>query len=161
MKMNEIEICLAKKSDLPKCAGILREIYNNNVLNEGWTEKSSNAICEFYFKLQPDLFFVAKDGGDILGFTFAFVKPWAKGNQLMIGEISVKEEFRKQGIAKNLLKTLISSAKKKYDITNVNGETYLGEGGMPYSWYERIEFKKVDELFLIEGKTDEVLDKLK
>ena len=55
-----IEIKLAEKQDLPQCAEILRDIYNNNVLSEGWTVESSNAICEFYFKLNPDLFFVAK-----------------------------------------------------------------------------------------------------
>ncbi len=42
-----IEIKLAEKEDLTQCAEILRDIYNNNVLNEGWTVKSSNAICDF------------------------------------------------------------------------------------------------------------------
>ena len=36
-----------------------------------------------------------------------------------------------------------------------------GENKMPYSWYERIEFKKVEDLFLIEGNPDEILNKLK
>jgi len=64
---SQIEIVLAKKEDLPQCAEILREIYNNNELNEGWTEKSSMAICNFCFKLNPDLFFVAKmQGGRLL-----------------------------------------------------------------------------------------------
>ena len=76
-----IEIKLAEKQDLVQCAEILREIYNNNELSEGWTEESSNAICEFYFKLNPDLFFVAKnDTGDVAGFTFSYIKPWADGN---------------------------------------------------------------------------------
>ena len=63
----KFEICLAKREDLKSCAKILREIYNSNVLNEGWTEESSNKVCEFFFKLNPDLFFVAKNqtgGGD-------------------------------------------------------------------------------------------------
>lgn len=160
-----IKIELAKKKDLKECAKILMDIYNNNVLNEGWTEKSSNAICNFFFKMQPDLFLVAKTSGggfeEVVGFTFSYIKPWADGNQLMIEEISVKEEYRKQKIATNLLKTLVQKAKDKYKIICANGTTYVGENGMPFSWYDRIGFKKVDDLFLIEGETDEVLENLK
>ena len=156
-----IEIRLAQKKDLPQCAEILREIYNNNVLNEGWTIESSNAICEFYFKLNPDLFLVAKNEDEVVGFTFSYIKPWADGNQLMIEELSVKESYRKQKIASKLLKTLVETAKYKYNITCVNGTTYNGENKMPYSWYERIGFKKVEDLFLIESNPNDIIDKIK
>lgn len=158
--MNEIKIMNAKHEDLGQCASILREIYNSNVLNEGWTEKSSNAICEFFFKLQPDLFYVAKHEGGVIGFTFSYVKPWANGNQLMIEEVSVDRNYRKQKVATNLLKTLLREAKEKYNVVCVNGATYLGENDMPYKWYERINFKRVDDLFLIEGDTDDILNSL-
>lgn len=80
-----IEIRLAKRKDLGECAKILKNIYNNNVLSEGWTEKTSNNICNFYYKLQPDLFFVAKDNKTVVGFTFSYIQPWADGNHLMGG----------------------------------------------------------------------------
>ncbi len=156
-----IEIKLAQKNDLPQCAEILRDIYNNNVLNEGWTVESSNAICEFYFKLNPDLFFVAKNGDEVIGFTFSYIKPWADGNQLMAEELSVKENYRNQKIASKLLKTLVETAKQKHYITCVNGTTYNGENKMPYSWYERIGFKKVEDLFLIESNPDDIINKIK
>lgn len=156
-----IVIGLAQKNDLPQCANILREIYNNNVLSEGWTIESSNAICEFYFRLNPDLFFVAKNEDEVVGFTFSFVKPWADGNQLMVEELSVKESYRNQKIASKLLKTLVKSAKQKYNITCVNGTTYNGENKMPYSWYERIGFKKVEDLFLIESNPDDIIKSIK
>lgn len=156
-----IEIKLAEKKDLSQCADILRDIYNNNVLNEGWTVESSNAICEFYFKLNPDLFFVAKNEDEVVGFTFSFIKPWADGNQLMLEEISVKESFRNRKIASKLLKTLIETAKLKYNIIFVNATTYNGENGMPYSWYERIGFKKVEDLFLIESNADDIIKNIK
>ena len=155
-----IRIKLAEKNDLSDCADILRQVYNNNVLNEGWTKESSNAICEFFFKLNPDLFFVAKIEDEVVGFTFSYVKPWADGNQLMIEELSVKETFRKQNIGSILLNTLVETAKANYNITCVNGTTYNGENKMPYSWYERIGFKKVEDLFLIEGNPDNILSNL-
>ena len=155
-----IEIKLANKNDLTKCAKILRDIYNNNVLSEGWTEESSKAICSFYFKMQPDLFFVAKDNEKVVGFTFSFIKPWANGNQLMAEELCVDRDYRKQKIATRLLKTLVATAKEKYNITMVNGTTYNGENEMPYSWYQRIGFNKVEDLFLIEANADEFLTKI-
>ena len=156
-----IEIKLAEKSDLPECAEILRDIYNNNVLSEGWTVESSNAICEFYYKLNSDLFFVAKDDTQVVGFTFSYIKPWADGNQLMAEELSVKESYRNQKIASKLLKVLVETAKHKYNITCVNGTTYNGENNMPYSWYERIGFKKVEELFLIESNPEDIIESIK
>lgn len=156
-----IEIRLAEKKDLQQCADILMDIYNNNVLNEGWTNQSSNAICEFYFKLNPDLFFVAKNEDEVVGFTFSFIKPWADGNQLMLEEISVKESYRNQKIASKLLKTLVETAKQKNNITSVNATTYNGENEMPYSWYERIGFKKVENLFLIESNPDDIIKNVK
>ena len=155
-----IDIKLADKKDLPECAEILKNIYNNNVLNEGWTEESSKAICEFYFKLNSDLFFVAKNGEEVVGFTFSYIKPWADGNQLMIEELSVKEKYRNQKIATKLLKILVETAKGKYNITCVNGTTYDGENKMPYSWYERIGFKKVEDLFLIESNPEDIIKNL-
>lgn len=92
-----MEILLANKKDLPECADILMDIYNNNALSEGWTKESSKAICNFFFNLQPDLFFVAKRLGKVVGFTFSYIKPWADGNQLMLEEISVKADHRQGG----------------------------------------------------------------
>lgn len=52
-------------------------------------------------------------------------------------------------------------AKYKYNITCVNGTTYNGENKMPYSWYERIGFKKVEDLLLIESNPNDIIDKIK
>ncbi len=106
------------------------------------------------------MFLVAKDKEAVIGFTFSYVKPWADGNQLMVEEISVDERYRRQGVAKKLLLTLLKKAKRAYKVTCVNGATYLGENNMPFSWYERIGFEKVDDLFLIQGKTDDIISKL-
>ena len=153
-----IEIKPVEKSDLPECAKILMNIYNNNILSEGWTKESANAICEFYFKLQPDLFFVAKNReGGVVGFTFSFIKPWANGNQLMAEELSVDEKYRKQKVATKLLKRLVLTAKEKYNITTVNGTTYNSQNEMPYSWYKRIGFSKVNDLYLVEANPDDIL----
>ena len=42
-----IEIKLAEKNDLPQCAEILRDIYNNNVLDEGGLLKVQMLFANF------------------------------------------------------------------------------------------------------------------
>ena len=44
------KICLVKRNELKDCAKILRDIYNNNVLSEGWTEKTSLNTCLFFYR---------------------------------------------------------------------------------------------------------------
>ena len=107
------QIVKASSEDLVGCANILRSIYNNNVLAEGWTEKSALDICKFYYKLQPDLFFVAKKQGKVVGFTFSYIKPWADGNHLMVEEISVDPDFRAGGTTIKLISKVFETAIKK------------------------------------------------
>ena len=88
MNRQNIQIENASKNDLRACAEILKSIYNSNILSEGWTDESALNICKFYFKLQPDLFFVAKADKKVVGFSFSYIKPWADGNHLMVEEIT-------------------------------------------------------------------------
>lgn len=150
------EIVLATAKDIPMCAKILRDIYNSNVLSEGWTEESSKAICNFYYKLQPDLFFVAKKESKIVGFSFSYIKPWADGNHLMVEEISVDPNFRKFGTALKLITKVFDVAIKKYNISKVEGTTYEDENGAPFKIYKKIGFKKVEDLFLIECDVNKI-----
>lgn len=144
------EITKASKKDLTGCAKILKDIYNSNVLSEGWTDESSLAICDFYFKLQPDLFFIAKKEGKVVGFTFSYIKPWADGNHLMVEEISVDPNYRKSGTAIKLISKVFETAINRYNISKVEGTTYEDENGAPFKIYKKIGFKKVNDLFLIE-----------
>jgi len=78
----------------------------------------------------------------------------------MAEELSVDNDYRKQKIATQLLKTLVTTAKEKYNITMVNGTTYNGENKMAYYWYKRIGFSEVEDLFLIEANANDILDKI-
>ena len=153
-----ISINLATQKDLQSCARILMDNYNSSVLNEGWTIKTATKLCNFFYKMQPDLFFVVNDERLLIA---SHIKPWAKGEVLMIEELSVDKRYRKQQIATNLLLNLVTIAKKNYKVVSVNGTTYIDKNGMPYSWYDKINFKKVDELFVIEIGASELIKNLK
>ena len=135
--------------DLVQCATIIIDIYNNNELHENWTSDSALAFCTHFKNLNPHLFLVAKKEKEVVGFIITSIKPWSDGNHLFIEEVSVKEKYRKNGIASNLLMTNISYAKEHYDIKHINAETYGAVSQMPFSWYSRIGFKKNEETYLI------------
>ena len=149
-------ICLAKRRDIPECARIMKNIYNSNILSEGWTDKSAKALCEFYYNLQPDLFFVAKRNNKVIGFSYSYIKPWADGNHLMVEEISVDPRQRKFGTALMLIKQVFNVAINKYHITKIEGVTYEDKNGAPFKIYKRMGFKRIKDLFLIECNVSKI-----
>ena len=145
MTMN---IQLAKKDELEQCAAILMDTYNKTILDEGWTTKWAVENMQFNFARQPDLFFVAKVDGVVAGFCCAYVKPWSKGNVLVLEENCVNTNFRGQGISKKLLKVLVDAAKTKYDTAVVDAITYECYDKMPWQMYQKWGFEKHLHLFL-------------
>lgn len=146
----------ASAENIEQCALIMLTEYNNNILKEDWTLDCALKLCEFYYKLQPDLFLIAQKEEEVIGFSFSFIKPWAGGNCMMLDEICVKKEYRRCGIAKNLLQNAISTAVDKYSAVLVKAETYGLSYEMPFSWYNRIGFSKELKTFIIEGNPNHI-----
>lgn len=156
-----MKIEFVEKNDISEVAKLYVKVYSQFLPNEGWTFETAKKFIEYNYEKQPDLFFVAKDENKIVGFSFGYIKPWSDGNQLMGEELVVDADYHRQGIAKQLFKNLVQIAQEKYKITLVNGTTYSGHDGMPYSWYKRIGFTKVDDLFLVAGTPQNILNGLK
>lgn len=152
-----MKIECAQNSDLKEVAKMYVEVYSKFLPNEGWTYETALNFIKYNFEKQPDLFFVAKAENNILGFSFGYIKPWSDGNQLMAEELVVDYKLHRQNIGKNLFLKLVSTAKDKYNVNTINGVTYLGKNDMPYSWYDRIGFKRVDDLFLVAGNAKTIL----
>ncbi len=69
----------------------------------------------------------------------------------MVEEISVDPKFRQGGTALKLISKIFSVAIKKYNVVKIEGTTYEDENGAPFKIYKKLGFKKVEDLFLIEG----------
>lgn len=151
----------ASVDDIFQCADIMLHEYNNNSLGEGWSKQRAVELCEFYYRLQPDLFWVAKIEDQVVGFTFALVKPWAKGYCFLLDEICVKSEYRRNGIANHLLKQTLNKAISEYDIRYIKAETYGEKDEMPFLWYDRLGFKKEQTTYLINGEPNNVIGSFK
>ena len=148
-------------ADISQCAEIMVNEYNNNDLAEGWSKQTAILLCQHYQKLQPDLFLVAKNDSEVLGFTFSLIKPWAEGNCHLLEEICVKSNYRKNGIANNLLKRSIGTALDKYDVKYIKAETYGANDEMPFLWYKRLGFSKEQATYLIVGDPQKVIKSFK
>ncbi len=151
------EIRQVRESDIENVAKLYVKVYSEFLPNEGWTFETALNFCKYNFDKQQDLFFVAEEQDQVVGFSFGYIRPWSDGNQLMGEELVVDQKYHRNGIATQLFKTLVATAYDKYKITLVNGTTYEGHNQMPYSWYKRIKFNKVDDLFLVAGKPADIL----
>lgn len=151
---------LKNDKDLEIMAEAYSNYYANSVLEEKWTTPSALKMFKYFYDKNPDLLFVAYDNEKPVGMIMSLLKPWWDGMHLEDGELFVCEEYKKQGIAKQLIKTLFTYAIEKYDATVLEAHTYEDENGFPYCWYKRLGFETVDDWKIISGNIKEIVHKL-
>jgi N-acetylglutamate synthase-like GNAT family acetyltransferase len=88
----------------------------------------------------PQYCFVAiDDQNNCLGAIFGRLDPYYTSNMLLIDSLQVKKEYRQQGIARKLIKTIFNVAKKD----NIVGVHLLADAreGFPKNWYTKMGFE--------------------
>ena len=154
------KIRLMKKGDLESLAEIYAETYEAFNIGEKWNKKSAHKLLEYWFKLQPDLAFVAEYNNKIVGAFVTGVKPWWDGNHLIEGEMFVHPNFQGKGIGTELIKKLFKTARKQYKAVAWDAFT-PNKFKHPLSWYKKMGFKEVKEWTIITCNIEEILKKLK
>jgi len=155
-----INIRQIKKSDLDKLAKIYSIVYKRFDIGEKWTPKTAKKLLYYWFKKQPDLFFLAEYNSKIVGGFVAGVKPWWDGNHLSDGEIFVRPNYQKKGIATKLSIALYKKALKKYKIVCFDGFTFK-KTKFPLSWYLSQGFIQNKDWTMISGDINSILLNLK
>lgn len=159
--MNKITITnLKRETDLEIIAEEYTNYYNNSVLEEKWTYQTAIELFRYFYRVAPDLFFVAYVVDIPVGVIMFSLKPWWDGMHLEDGEVFVCKEYQQLGIAKRLFKKLFEYAIEKYDVTTVEAHTYEDENGFPYCWYKRLGFETVDDWKIISGDIKKIVNKL-
>lgn len=153
-------IRLVKKSDLNALAPIYKELYDNADIGEYWTIESAEKLLNYWYEKQKDLFLVAEEKDEVVGAIMSGIKPWFDGNRLIDSEIFVSSKYQGKHIAKDLFVSHLKKAKELYDVKIMEFHTYGDEEEFPQCWYNRIGFKKDNELIIMNGSVDDVLDKL-
>lgn len=154
-----INIRLASKNDLKEIAILNSNVYNKLKIGEEWNAEGSEKLMEFFYKFQPDLFFVAKYKNVLVGAIVALVKPWWDGNHLTDGEFIVDTKYQRLGIGSKLLKKLFTVSKRKYKAKSWDTYTHRVHDH-PLRWYKKIGFQETQNWVMISGKIDDVLPNL-
>jgi len=105
-----------------------------------WDTQTAKAYIERDYKECADYCLMAlTDDNQIMGAVFCAVHPYYKSKFLLIDVLQVKKEFRNQGVAKKLLRSLVDIAKKD----GFTGMHMLADerGDFPMGWYKRLGFK--------------------
>lgn len=150
-----------KKSDIKALAPIYKDLYDDADIGEYWTIESAEKLLNYWYDKQQDLFLVAEEDNEVVGAIMGGIKPWFDGNRLIDGEIFVSNKHQGKHIAKELFISHLKKAKELYNVKVMEFHTYGDETEFPQNWYNRIGFKKDNELIIMNGSIDIVLDNLK
>ena len=153
-------IRLVKKEDLNDLAIIYKDLYDNADIGENWTIEKAYELLLYWFDKQKDLFFVAEEDNKPIGAIVSGIKSWFDGLRLIDTEIFVSQEYQGKHIAKNLMLEHLKEAKIKYNVNVIEFHTYGEENEFPQNWYNRIGFKKDEELIIMSANVENVLNEL-
>ena len=153
-------IRLVKKEDIKYLAPIYKDLYDDADIGENWTIEKSEELLNYWYNKQGDLFFVAEEDGKPVGAIMSGVKSWFDGLRLIDTEIFVSKDYQEKHLGRALMLEHLKQAKIKYNVKTIEFHTYGDETEFPQNWYNRIGFKKDDELIIMNGDIEEVLDKL-
>ena len=153
-------IRLAEEKDIKELAPIYKALYDNANIGEFWTTESAEKLLKYWFDRQRDLFFVAEEDGKAVGAIMSGVKPWFDGNRLNDTEIFVSQDYQEKHLGKVLLKKHLEEAQRIYGANVIEFHTYGDETEFPQNWYNRIGFKKDNELIIMNANISEVLQNL-
>lgn len=147
--------------DLKDLASIYKELYDDADIGEYWSAESAYELLKYWYDKQKDLFFVAEEDNKTIGAIMSGVKPWFDGNRLIDTEVFVAKEYQCKHNARQLFITHLKKAKEIYNANVMEFHTYGNQEEFPQCWYNRIGFRKDNELIIMNGNIEEVLNKIK
>jgi len=100
----------ATKNDVEEIAKLMLEEFSKPPFNEKTTINSVIKSLNFYFKIGK--VFVAMEDKKIVGIVVFKVEQWWEGPVILIEDLAVKEDFKKQGTGKSLTDAVESYGKK-------------------------------------------------
>ena len=153
-------IRLAKKEDIQYLAPIYKDLYDDANIGENWTIEKSTDLLTYWYNRQGDLFFVDEEDGKPVGAIMSGVKSWFDGLRLIDTEIFVSKDYQEQHIGRVLMLEHLKQAKIKYNVQTIEFHTYGDETEFPQNWYNRIGFRKDEELIIMNANVEEVLKKM-
>lgn len=104
--MNELSIRPLAAADLPACAQILCDVYNNDLWQCRWSMETAQAYLADYMAAQRFIGYAAVTESLLVGAVFAHEKIWWNNVEVFIDEMFVLPAHQGQGIGRALMNHL-------------------------------------------------------
>ena len=111
--MTELRIRPLTHKDIPACAQILCDVYNNELWQCRWTAETAQAYLTDYLEASRFVGFGAEAEGALIGAVFAHEKIWWNNTEVFIDEMFVLPACQGQGAGRALMPQLEAHVTQK------------------------------------------------
>ena len=154
-----MRIRLMKKTDISQVVELFVESYKKEDKSMRWT----NAIAEKYilmiYRMCKDLCFVIVNKDKVIACAMSIITPDYDKCIIDSKILLVHPDFRKQGLAKKLIRKTCIKAESKYNIGIIEANIYTLTN-FPISWYESIGFRTKKNFELTRANIKKVLKEI-
>lgn len=151
-----MRIRLFNKKDMEEVVKLIVSVYSKESKEHRWNKETAEKFVAMHYRLNKELCFVATEKQKIIGIGLCMLKPEYTKYIIASHILIVHPDYRRKKIATKLLTKIITKAKNKYEIgdieSSVNSLT-----NFPISWYESIGFKEKKHYTIVKAKVDNVL----
>lgn len=102
-----------RQEDIPACAEILCQVYNNEMWQCHWEKDTAIEYLTDFFEMKKFVGFVLEENSVVQGGLFAHEKIWWNNSEVFIEEMFVKPELQRQGGGSKLLQAVEAYVKEK------------------------------------------------
>ena len=132
-----MKIKKASAKDLKEIGKLMLEEFSKPPFNENVSLSSVLKSLNFYFKIGKILTMIDKK--EIVGVAVFKIEQYWEGKVIIIEDLAVKEEYKKQGVGKKLMNEVESHAKKN-NVTLIHFIT--NEKSLAIKFYKKLGYKQ-------------------
>lgn len=150
-----MRIRLLKQKDIEEVVKLIIESYKKEDKSRMWTENIAREYLRRIYKLNKEVCFVAQEGEKIIGVALCRIRPEFNKIKVISDMLLVHPEYRKKKVATKLLNKLLTKAKNKFNVTDIETSIYTLLD-FPIIWYESIGFRKLKNIEILSANIEKV-----
>lgn len=151
-----MRIRLFNKKDMEEVVKLIVSVYAKESKDKRWNKEMAEKFVFMHYRMNKDLCFVATEKQKIIGIGLCMLKPEYTKYIISSHILIVHSDYRRRRIATKLLCKIVSKAKNKYGIGDIESSVD-SLTNFPISWYESIGFKEKKHYTIVKAKIDNIL----
>jgi len=98
------------QKDIPSCAEILKNVYNNALWQCRWDQETAECYLNDFFNMPKFIGYALEEDSTLCGAAFAREKIWWNNSEIYLEELFIRPDMQKKGFGKALLQKLEQDA---------------------------------------------------